>query len=107
MIPDSIAKLLINLLKSDKDIMSPTRLSILLYLYLVGSAKFTEIEKALELTPGNLSSHLKKLTELDLVEIKRGFVDVKPTTVIRITSKGIDKVREKLRTFRDLINKLE
>ncbi len=87
--------------------MNPTRLSILIYLYLVGSAKFTEIEKALELTPGNLSSHLKKLSELDLVKIKRGFVDVKPTTVISITSEGSKKVREKLKNFRVLLNEIQ
>ena len=45
-----------------------------------GRANFTVIQKCLNLTSGNLSSHVKKLYIKGLIEVKKNFIDLKPTT---------------------------
>ncbi len=72
----------------DSDIHHPARMSILLFLLPKGKATFTVIQKALGLTSGNLSSHIKKLQTKEFIEIKKTFIDLRPTTEIFITELG-------------------
>ncbi len=72
----------------DSDIHHPARMSILLFLLPKGRVTFTVCQKALRLSSGNLSSHVKKLQEKQFVEIKKTFVDLRPTTEIYITELG-------------------
>ena len=72
----------------DSDIHQPARMSILLFLLPKGKATFTVIQKALGLTSGNLSSHIKKLQGKGFVDIKKTFIDLKPTTEVFITELG-------------------
>lgn len=82
------------LLDIDEVIHTPARLAILLFLLPRPNATFPEIREALSLTAGNLSSHLKKLQESHYVDISKAFVDLKPTTIISITSKGRRAINE-------------
>ncbi len=66
----------------------PTRLGIMLYLLPRGKAYFTEIQQALNLTPGNLWSHLRRLEEVGYVKILR-YLEDRPRTVVKVTRKGI------------------
>lgn len=95
---------LVGLMKEDRNIFVPARLSILTYLYFTQSAKFTNLQKTLKLTSGNLSSHLRKLQDLGLVRISKHFVELKPTTIINITQDGAERVRAQLLRMRELVS---
>ncbi len=69
----------------------PTRLGIMLYLLPRGKAYFTEIQQALNLTPGNLWSHIRKLEDAGYVKVLR-YLEDRPRTVVKVTKRGIDEV---------------
>ena len=72
----------------DRLIHEPTRLMIMTQLYVVESADFLFLQNQLEITPGNLSSHLSKLEEAGYVEIVKEFIERKPHTALKLTRKG-------------------
>ena len=80
----------------DRVVHSPTRLMILAYLGAVDSADFIFLMNQVNLTRGNLSSHLKALEEAGYVGIQKEFVDKVPRTIIRLTEAG----REAIQTYR-------
>ena len=85
----------------DRIVHSPPRLMILAYLAAVDSADFIFLMNQVELTRGNLSSHLTTLEEAGYVDIQKEFVDKVPRTLIRLTDAGrnaIQTYREKMRT---------
>jgi DNA-binding MarR family transcriptional regulator len=49
---------------------------------------FKALKKALEVTDGNLSSHLSKLEKEEYVKIEKKFEGKRPKTVIHITHQG-------------------
>ena len=63
------------------------RLGIMLYLLPRRRALFKDLQSVLELTPGNLDSHLKFLKRHGYVEIRKVIAD-RPRTAVRITDKG-------------------
>ncbi|MFX0052902.1 MAG: transcriptional regulator [Candidatus Hodarchaeota archaeon] len=81
-------------LELDIDLHNPTRLSILMFLLPRGRAPFTIIQKALGLTSGNLSSHIKKLQTKGFIEVKKKFIDLKPTTVLYLSIEGRKSIVE-------------
>jgi DNA-binding MarR family transcriptional regulator len=95
---------LVGFMEEDRETFVPARLSILVYLYFTQKAQFTQLQKKLSLTSGNLSSHLRKLQDLQLVKISKHFVDLKPTTIVTITSEGIEKVRTQLLRMREVVS---
>jgi DNA-binding MarR family transcriptional regulator len=77
-----------SILDLDSDIHNPARMSVLMFLLPRGRATFTVIQKCLNLTSGNLSSHIKKLQTGGLVTVKKAFIDLKPTTEVYLSPKG-------------------
>jgi DNA-binding MarR family transcriptional regulator len=61
---------------------------IMTQLYVVENADFLFLQHQLQMTPGNLSSHLSKLEEAGYVEIVKEFIERKPHTVLELTKKG-------------------
>jgi len=82
---------------------SPARLSIALYLLPRRRVSFAELQKALNMTPGNLESHLKKLERVGYVRIFKGFAD-RPRTFIEITDKGARETIAFLRLLKKAID---
>ena len=66
-----------DLRKIDRTIHEPTRLMIMSQLYVVESADFLFLQHQLQMTPGNLSSHLTKLEKAGYVEIVKEFIERK------------------------------
>jgi DNA-binding MarR family transcriptional regulator len=64
------------------------RLGIMAYLADADAADFNELKALLQATQGNLSVHLRKLEEAEYIEIEKSFLNRKPLTRARITSKG-------------------
>ena len=83
-----------NLKNIDRLIHEPTRLMIMTQLYVVESADFLFLQNQLQMTPGNLSSHLSKLEEAGYVEIIKEFIERKPHTALTLTEKGRDAFNE-------------
>ena len=85
----------------DRVIHSPARMMILAYLAAVDSADFIFLMNQVNLTRGNLSSHLSTLEEAGYVEIQKEFVEKLPRTLIRLTDSGREAIqiyREQMRT---------
>jgi DNA-binding MarR family transcriptional regulator len=72
----------------DRLIHEPGRLAILTVLSSVRDADFVFLQRATGLTKGNLSSHLTKLEEAELVAIEKRFVRKKPNTNVALTPEG-------------------
>lgn len=67
---------------------------------------FNDIRDKLNLTPGNLSIQLKKLSEAEYINISKSFRGNKPHTAVSITMKGIKALNNYLEEIEDLIKGL-
>lgn len=87
----------------DKLIHEPARLAIMTILSTSQSADFLALQRLTGLTSGNLSVHLSKLEEGELITLDKQFVDKKPKTQIQITQKGRQELEKhwlQLESFR-------
>jgi DNA-binding MarR family transcriptional regulator len=87
-------------LKFDELILSKTRLGIISALISGDKLEFTYLRNTLNLSDGNLSVQIRKLEEAGYIKVEKVFVDRKPKTFCKITSKGQKAVL-------NLISKLE
>lgn len=72
----------------DKLIHEPARLAILTALSACRRADFLYLRRLTGLTKGNLSSHLSRLEDADLVEVTKTFEGKKPITYAALTDAG-------------------
>lgn len=80
------------------------RLAIMANLSLVGGlVDFNTLLEELQLTKGNLSSHIRKLEEAGLVAVHKEFVDRKPRTTYVCTKKGKTEMQHYLNTIEALL----
>ncbi len=104
--PDSLKfQSLINEL--DTFVHEPVRLGLLMLLKIHRSMPFSEIQKALGVTSGNLNSHVKKLLEKKYIEIQKLFVELRPRTVIFLTKDGNLAILHYTRKFHEIISSLD
>ena len=52
---------------------------------------FTTLKKILNVTDGNLSSHLSSLEKQNMIKLKKQFIDNRPKTSYKISRNGIRK----------------
>lgn len=81
----------------DRLIHEPARFLIMSHLYVVESVDYLFLLNQIDLTQGNLSSHLGKLESAGYVKIKKEFVNKKPHTMLSISAKG----RKAFKQYRD------
>ena len=81
------------LLSSESKLSSPVRLGIMILLRTKSKMIFSEIQKALRLTSGNLDSHLRHLEKSGYVHIRKGLSLKGPRTIIEITSEGEEELK--------------
>ncbi|MFX1533199.1 MAG: transcriptional regulator [Promethearchaeota archaeon] len=92
-------------LEEDQLFSTPQRLTIMLLLYLHKKAGFTELRKLLQLTPGNLDHHIRKLKDAGYVKTRYVVVN-RPLSVIEITREGAEAFKNyavKLRALLDSV----
>ena len=87
----------------DKVIHQPIRTKIMAYLVSRGTTDYTTLKKALELSDGHMSTHMKELLESGYVEMEKAFVDNKPKTTYSITKVGKKKFSDYVDTLKQLI----
>jgi len=83
---------------------NPIRLGIMLYLLPRGRALFKDLLMVLEITPGNLDSHLRTLRKEGYVEIKKVLAD-RPRTMVKITEKGVMETRKYVENMKRILNR--
>mgnify|MGYP006190626765 FL=1 len=65
---------------------------------------FTSLKEYLDLTDGNLASHLKALEKEKFVEVKKSFIRRKPNTKYFITKAGKKAFENHITSLEKLIN---
>ncbi len=93
----------------DKIIHERSRLLILTYLASneKDEISFGELQEKLEFTSGNLSIQLKKLKEVDYLNISKTFKDNKPHTTVSITLRGSDALNRYVEEMEGIIRSLK
>ncbi len=86
----------------DSAIHQPARLRILMLLSGVDIADFTFLQKTLQLTKGNLSSHMTRLEEAKYVEVTKAFHGNMPNTSYRLTRLGRTRLAAYWRAIDDI-----
>ncbi|MCU4740871.1 transcriptional regulator [Natronoglomus mannanivorans] len=91
----------------DKLVHQPTRLQLFAHLYANGETSFSALTDDLEITEGNLASHIGKMEEADCVAVNKQFVDGSPQTTYRLTEHGKDLFEAHVQTLEELIDGLD
>ena len=65
---------------------------------------FIELKELLELTDGNLASHLKTLEKVRYIVVNKSFIGRKPNTTYAITASGKSAFELHLKALEELIN---
>ena len=82
---------------------SRIRLGIMSALAVNDMLDFTSLKEYLNLTDGNLASHIKALGKEKFIGVKKTFVDKKPNTIYFITKQGIKAFDDHLKALEKLI----
>ena len=82
---------------------SRIRLGIMSALMVNDMLDFNALKDLLELTDGNLASHLKALEQQDIIAVSKQFVGRKPSTTYRATDLGKNLFRQHLAALEELI----
>lgn len=82
---------------------SRIRLGVMSVLLVNEWADFNTLKEYLEVTDGNLASHLKALESNNFIEVKKQFVGRKPNTTYRCTGPGKTAFRNHLSALENLI----
>lgn len=80
------------------------RLGIMSMLMVNEWVDFTTLRDHLEVSDGNLASHLKGLEKEDYIELKKQFIGRRPNTSYKATEKGTAAFIEHLEYLEKIIN---
>ncbi|MBK6861690.1 MAG: transcriptional regulator [Saprospiraceae bacterium] len=72
----------------NREFESRIRLGIMSILMVNDKVEFKSLKELLELTDGNLASHLSALEKAGYLKVKKQFIDRKPNTSYSTTSEG-------------------
>ncbi len=84
---------------------NPVRLAIVLYLLPRERSLFKELLDVLEVTPGNLDSHLKTLEKAGYVKLYKVIAD-RPRTAVKITEKGMEETLNYVESLKRVLSEL-
>ncbi len=81
------------------------RLGIMSALMVNDSVEYTILKELLQVTDGNLASHIKTLEQEQYVSVTKRFVGKKPNTVYSVTSSGREAFEAHLQALEQLIDR--
>ena len=93
------------ILHLNKAFESRVRLGIMSVLIVNDSVDFKSLKEMLEVSDGNLASHLAALEKKEYVSVKKQFIGKKPNTSYKITREGDLAFKEHLTALEKLIRK--
>ncbi len=83
---------------------SRVRLGIMSTLMVNSEVNFNELKELLQITDGNLASHLKALEENKIVKVEKGFIGRKTNTTYTITKLGTNAFKAHITALEKMIN---
>jgi len=89
----------------NKAFESRVRLGIMSILIVNDWVDFNTLKELLEITDGNLASHLKALEEKELIKMKKQFIGRKPKTSYQVSDQGRALFKQHLDALENLIRK--
>lgn len=96
-----------NLLDCNPLLSDRVRLAIMVKLTITKEyIDFSTLLESLNLTKGNLSTHISKLEEAQLIEVKKEFIGKKPKTSYICTQLGVQAVQQYLTTIESLLKQM-
>lgn len=87
----------------NKILESKVRLGLMSVLVVNESLSFNELKELLQLTDGNLASHLRALEEAGYVEVQKQFLGRKPLTTYKSTETGQKAFSNHLQVLENMI----
>ena len=90
----------------DKAFDNKIRLGIMSVLLVNSKATFNHLKEMLEITDGNLASHLKSLEKADYITVTKTFTNRKPNTSYEITEAGKVAFERHLQALEDILKQL-
>jgi DNA-binding HxlR family transcriptional regulator len=90
---------------NNKFFESRVRLGVMSMLMVEEWVHYSDIKKSLQLTDGNLATHLKLLRNHELIEEKKEFINRKPHTTYQATEKGREEFSAYLDALEELIKR--
>ena len=91
----------------NKTFDSRVRLGIMSALIVNTSINFNDLKELIEVTDGNLASHLKTLEEKQFIKVEKGFLGRKTNTTYSITKPGIKAFRQHLDGLEKMIHSIK
>jgi len=88
----------------NKAFESRVRLGIMSVLVVNEWVDFNTLKEMLEITDGNLASHLKSLEGKEIIEMKKQFVGRKPKTSYKVTEIGRQQFKQHIAALENIIN---
>lgn len=85
---------------------SRIRLGIMSALVVNPSVNFNELKELIEVTDGNLASHLKTLEENSFIKVEKGFIGRKTNTIYKITKSGEKAFKSHLDALEKMIRSI-
>ena len=82
---------------------SRVRLGIMSALAVNDSLDFTSLKEYLDVTDGNLATHLKKLEDENFIGVEKSFIDRKPNTKYYMTDEGKEAFDDHLKVLEQII----
>ncbi len=86
---------------------SRIRLGIMSALVVNKEVNFNELKELLDITDGNLASHLKTLEESEFVKVQKGFIGRKSNTTYSITKAGEKAFKTHLTALEKMIGSVK
>ena len=87
----------------DKVMSHNSRLQIMSVLAVNDSYDFTSLRELLQITDGNLATHIKALEREKYILVNKSFVDRKPSTRYKITEKGRSAFKKHIDALDELV----
>ncbi|MEJ7778816.1 MAG: transcriptional regulator [Daejeonella sp.] len=93
----------VSLEQFDKAFENRIRLQIMSVLSVNNSYDFNSLKDLLQVTDGNLASHLKALEKEEYISVSKSFIGRKPNTQYSATQKGKNAFKRHLAALENLI----
>jgi predicted transcriptional regulator len=86
---------------------SRIRLGIMSALMVNAGLSFNELKELLDITDGNLASHLKTLEENNMIKVEKGFIGRKTNTTYSISKAGEKSFSNHLTALEKMISNIK
>lgn len=90
----------------DKAFENKIRLGIMSALLVNSQVTFNDLKELLDVTDGNLASHIKYLEKEEYLTIRKQFIDKKPNTTYLATIRGKEAFEKHLEVLEKILKQL-